>query len=309
MLRVVTNSIRRAIGFELVERELQEIKTATSVHWTFCPTQTKRPIECLTFGDTQISYYADDYMAQLIRDTTPDFSTTEQFLSRFLEKYNGHIHYIDVGCNFGIDLLLLTKFLRPLAKKLRVSAFDPGAAADLVPENIRANNLQSQIDFRPLAISDSSKRIEIFGEKQTSLNNSTIQMNEDSSVLWESEATSLDDYFSATDSSLPAFIKIDTQGGEPGVFKGLKHTIASAKPLLVISEFTPWLMARTLDPVEYLAGHFEAFDMYDLGPQRDRLDRVAIETAPEFVENISRSAAGWTDLLMFRPHDSDILAA
>lgn len=260
----------------------------------------------LEVAGLKLCVLAKDHMTDLMAATMAEAPFTEEILGAILSRF-GSVHYVDVGCNFGLDMMLAAKFLASKTQHFRITAFDPGEAAELVPVSLRLNGLNGLIDFRPVAIADQPKEVQIFGEDGHSENNRIVNQSDDSNIIRICEAITLDDYLETTKSNFPLFIKIDTQGGEIEVFEGLKRTIQSQRPLFSITEFTPWALDTRMRPVEFLKQLGQTFDIVDIGSKRDRFTDVDIGKPEPFVEEISENAPYWIDLVLAPKGHMDLL--
>lgn len=81
---------------------------------------------------------------------------------------------------------------------------------------------------------------------------------------------SLDWYFLQAPSKLPHVIKIDVQGFEYEVLKGMKGIIEKSKDLKLFIEFDPKLLNDAgADPYQFLADLHKDFHVYDLNAHHD----------------------------------------
>jgi len=100
-------------------------------------------------------------------------------------------------------------------------------------------------------------------------------------------------------------VKVDTQGAEWEVWRGMQGTVAS-RPVTVMTEFTPWTFEGRAHPSTFLREISARYHLIDLRPRNmsggvdeTALDcfRVPPEHIDRFVELVAGSSCGWTDLL------------
>jgi len=81
------------------------------------------------------------------------------------------------------------------------------------------------------------------------------------------DTVSLDDYLAATSQSVD-FLKIDADGSEPFIFRGMQSLLASDRPLTMFVEFCPaHLRGVGTDPLDFLKTvHDARFDVSLISP-------------------------------------------
>ena len=165
---------------------------------------------------------------------------TNETLRRFFAATGGA--YIDVGANVGLTTI-------PVASDPRVSCLalepEPGNFSYLTA-NIAANCPHGNVVAKRVAAFErvDTLRFEIarsnFGDHRIRLRDSAGSMNEEMRAIINVEALPLDQLVDTK--RMPIAVKIDTQGAEPFVVKGARHTLAAAG--LLILEFWPYGMVR-----------------------------------------------------------------
>jgi hypothetical protein len=100
-------------------------------------------------------------------------------------------------------------------------------------------------------------------------------------------------------------VKVDTQGAEWEVWRGLQRTSASLA-VTIMTEFTPWTFSGRAEPAAFLREVSEQYDIIHLRPKNlagafreaeAPFRRVPAGSFEEFTNTIAGSACGWTDLL------------
>lgn len=158
--------------------------------------------------------------------------TTETHLQRAIRKYvsAGDTVY-DIGANIGYVSLSLAKRVGP---KGRVIAFEPlPRNVDLLRTAIEVNGLKN---IRLLDCAASEAR----GETAIRVGDNPAM----ASLLWHRDnprareivirTVAVDDLVEARDLGCPTFVKIDVEGAEGLVLKGMQRTIAVSQPVLFI---------------------------------------------------------------------------
>jgi FkbM family methyltransferase len=158
--------------------------------------------------------------------------TAEPHLQRIIRKYvaPGDAVY-DIGANVGYVSLSLAKLV---GVRGRVIAFEPVPRnVDLLRRNVEDNELTN---VQLLAVAASDK----YGEAviRVAENPSTA------SLVWHRDnpaalgvvikTVAIDDLVGGGDVPEPTFVKIDVEGAEGQVLRGMHRTVAKARPVLFI---------------------------------------------------------------------------
>jgi FkbM family methyltransferase len=212
--------------------------------------------------------------------------------------------HVDVGCQYGFGAMSAARRMRAYGKNNRVFAFDPGVAADLAPYNVAISNLLDQVTFERLAVSDAPRVATVFTELGHSENNRTVNrtLNQEA-ISYPVMATSLDEYARVKDVFEHLIVKIDTQGAEAEIFAGMQRLL-NERCITVITEFTPWALASSVDAVEWLSTalqQFTAFDLPDIDPgtiRSHRAPRVPTHDVAGFVKQVDERPSRYADLLL-----------
>jgi FkbM family methyltransferase len=175
--------------------------------------------------------------------------TAEPHLQRIIREYvaRGDTVY-DIGANLGYVSLSLAKCVGPGG---RVIAFEPvpqNAAA--FRESVRINRL-ANIQLMECAASDSSGEsvIRIAGNSSTA--SLVWHRNDPSASEIVIKTVSIDELVESGEMGHPKFVKIDVEGAEGSVLKGMRRTLAASNPVLFIEcsdlgRETTWHMLREL---------------------------------------------------------------
>jgi len=175
--------------------------------------------------------------------------TTEPHLQRIIREYVALRDTVyDIGANIGYVSLALAKSVGPSGQ---VIAFEP------IPKNIQrfreniAINGLTNVRLLEFAASDQRGEavIRIAGNLSTA---SLVWHRHDPSAAQLTISTvRIDELVESGSLTYPKFVKIDVEGAEGSVLKGMQRTVAAAKPILFIEcseagRETTWTLLRDL---------------------------------------------------------------
>jgi FkbM family methyltransferase len=163
-----------------------------------------------------------------------------EYLDIFEEIIKKCRGFVDVGANAGLFSLLAAT----VNQDIKVLAIDPSqAAAYYVPKNIATNRLQKNIAFHNLALSDDEGEMTFFEVKNPKYSYLNYNLGGASSLYEKPKhyqerkvkVTTLDKLAEANPDQVSAidFIKIDAEGAEPQIIRGIGRTINKHKPIIV----------------------------------------------------------------------------
>ena len=183
--------------------------------------------------------------------TVSHYGTYEKSESKIMEEEIkvGNI-VVDVGANIGLHTLNMARIVGNTGQ---VFAFEPDPSNfKILEKNVKVNNYQNII-LEQKAVGDKHGRTTLYQSDhpgmhrifpQTKLAKGQVQV----------ELTSLDKYF--IDSNLADkinFIKIDVEGLEFSVLKGMKNILKNNKKIKILFEFMPKnTMEAGFTPIELL---------------------------------------------------------
>jgi FkbM family methyltransferase len=165
----------------------------------------------------------------------------------------------DLGANIGWYSLLAA---RAVGAEGKVFAFEPSVQnAALAEGNARQNGFDNVMVI-PAAVTDEDgwmtfqHRGSLMGRlvKEDSLAQSERRAKRDAKVKGETivPITRLDAWIVATDQPPPDVVKIDVEGAEAGVLRGMSETLARARPRLIVElHGTRREITQLLDSLEY----------------------------------------------------------
>lgn len=195
---------------------------------------------------------------------------------------------VDIGANVGYHTV---RFAKLVGKDGRVFAFEPAPSNfEILKRNVRRRGLANVVLERK-AVSEVTGTVPFYlGRNELAHSLGRVG---DQTVLVES--VRLDDYF-RKDEKLD-LVKIDVEGAEPSVLRGMQSLLAGGRVKAMILEFHPALLrlaGSAETPVELLR-NLDAwgFDVYQIGP-KGKL--VRIEACGPGAEVFVSSVAKLTNL-------------
>jgi FkbM family methyltransferase len=140
---------------------------------------------------------------------------------------------VDIGANVGF---LTRQFASMVGKKGRVFSFEPDPD---VFEHLQFNTRRfPQAALAQIAMSDSCGRSTLYLHPMSAMSNSLVNAWEDARRLTVHTST-FDAWASDVNPAQLRLIKIDVEGAEPLVLRGMRMTLASPHKPQVILEFCP----------------------------------------------------------------------
>ena len=164
------------------------------------------------------------------------FNVYEKSEIKFIKSIcmNGK-NILDIGANIGY---YTTLFSQEAGNDGLILAIEPDTESyKYLSKNISSCKYKNVLSFQ-VAASDSRKKLPLFISKENRGDNRLYQNNQkrDSILV---DCITVDELLKENKISRLDFIKIDVQGYEPKVFKGMKNIINSQKNITVLTEFWP----------------------------------------------------------------------
>ncbi len=222
---------------------------------------------------------------------------------RLLHRF-GVRTYIDVGANYGLTSMIALQKI----PDVRVFAFEADSRLiPLIRRNLqRCGNDRHQVVHAVVGDAD--------GTTSFSLNPSSTLDNRVHREGWAQQTVpmgSLDTLVDRAAVEWPLYVKLDTQGFELRVFRGMEGLLSAGSDWIVKTEFAPmWLESQDTAPADLLEYLVQRYRVYE-APSRvqfaarnieDCLQHPLTETAiPEFVDHVrslNTDGRGWVDLLV-----------
>lgn len=158
--------------------------------------------------------------------------------------------FIDIGAHVGYYTLVAA---RQVGSQGTVHAFEPEPCNyELLVENIRLNDY-TNITTHNLAVSSKSGPSNLFVSSLDSGRHSIYDHGLPKKDVVSVNSVAMDDFFESAGWPEADLIKIDVEGAENVVLKGMTGALQRSKILRLIIEFNPALMQSSgVDPVEFL---------------------------------------------------------
>jgi|WetSurMetagenome_2_1015567.scaffolds.fasta_scaffold08807_3 FkbM family methyltransferase len=284
----------------------------------------KRRVDLVNFGDLKFFVYIDDMMYSFIPDEMKNYQFSKKdaeaieagnfellpeecknnlyyILFSHYWKENLEFTLIDIGCPYGITAIINSHLIRRSHHHNRVIMFEPGLTSDLVPHNVRINNVQDTVTFENMAVSDHNFPVIMWTTSSHTEGNRIVNRDpqiEDSSFVVNS--TTLDDYIYNHKIETNFIVKIDTEGAENEVYSGFINTLKN-RYSICIWEFSPQFLSTRINPLDFLKKISTECSVFDLG--QDHFNSVVITPVPvsefkKFVAETLERPQPWTDILV-----------
>ena len=148
---------------------------------------------------------------------------------------------VDVGANVGLYTLLAARLLQG---KGRIFSFEPTPAIfHLLRENVRLNGFAETgvVRLHELALSDHAGDASLYTDRLDSTHNSLFPESSQTEEM-RIRTAPLDDVL-GVDAALD-FVKIDAEGSEPLVLRGMERLICGNRGIRIVMEFAPGHVGR-----------------------------------------------------------------
>lgn len=210
--------------------------------------------------------------------------------------------FFDIGCHYGEFAMTAMRHIRACGRQNRLIAFDPGVAGNLVPFNLQLNGMQDMITYERCAVSEATYPAIIYTETDIGANNRFVNRpGESEGASYVCPSVSIDDYVRGHGITEHLICKIDTQGAEYEVMRGLRQTLAT-RHVCCIMEFTPGALQSRVDPAAWLHGFSDSFLLFDLDqmepPTKRRVAAIDPADMRPFLDAVSQRPYQWSDVLL-----------
>lgn len=152
---------------------------------------------------------------------------------------------VDVGANVGFYTVRLAEMVGPGGT---VHAFEPNRwAANVVRSRLLQGNITNVL-VHELALAEAGGQSDLYLGQFPS--DARLYAHADAAGSLRVGTAALDDIL-ASWSAVPTLIKMDVQGGEVGVLRGMRRVLEADHPLTLVLELWPWgLRAAGSGPME-----------------------------------------------------------
>lgn len=238
MLEKLRNIIH-LIYYDESNKEERFSRISAFIGWQIWKRTIRRPIRIQLFNGLQIIAYPDCQTSSIaIYFRVPDYREIS-FLRRRLS--NGLM--IDVGANVGLLTLLLADIMD------QVILFEPNPlAAQRAKENMELNHLNAAV--YAMAVSSDDGHIFLEDRGGTDSTNMTVRnLRASAFPVRKVPCTTLDSFLDKQSNLGVSLIKIDVEGHENDVIKGMNKTLLKYRPPIIMFEYlqrTNYTETRTL---------------------------------------------------------------
>ncbi len=202
------------------------------------------------------------------------FKLSEAFEDKFFKSLlRPGMTVVDIGANLGRYTLTAA---RAVGVTGRVYAFEPDEENfSLLQRAVEANGCKNVLLYKN-AVSDSSGRGVLFFCEEHRGNHRIFDDGTGRKRV-EIETMALDNLF------LPGekidLIKIDVEGAEAAVQKGMKRILTENQDIKIMSEFCPYgLLKAGSDPKEFLKSWINfGFGIYFINESQKKLEKISVE--------------------------------
>ena len=193
------------------------------------------------------------------------YGTYEELESKIMEEKieMGNI-VVDVGANIGLHTLNMARIVGNTGQ---VFAFEPDPSNfEILKKNVKINNYKNII-LEQKAVGDKHGRTTLYQSDHPGKHRIFPQTEQAKSQV-QVELTNLDNYFDSDMIDKINFIKIDVEGLEFSVLKGMKNILKNSKKIKILFEFMPEnTMEVGFTPIELLnyltSNNFKLYCMDD----------------------------------------------
>lgn len=188
--------------------------------------------------------------------------TYEKGILHFIKThYDPKRSFVDVGANIG----LMSIFCAKKFPGANVIAYEANPETfEILEQNALINNID--IEMHQLACGENPGTATIYDNWSINRGGASIKVQAENAIESEVEMIVLDDQLQST----PGMIKIDVEGFEYEVLKGLKRTIETSHPTLII-EVSQKRDGNTREVYDFIS----AFGIYDLFKLKGGKERIS----------------------------------
>ena len=195
------------------------------------------------------------------------FNVYEKNESKFIKSicFEG-MRALDIGANIGYYSILISQYA---GEDGIVLAMEPHPESySFLCKSVNNGNLNNVLPFQ-LAASNIKQKLPLFISKDN-LGDNRLYQNDQIREEIEVDCLTVDELVKKNQIETLDFIKIDVQGYEPKVFKGMKNIIKNSDRLIILTEFWPKGIRRAGEnPKDFLGNlrkmGFKLFELINNG--------------------------------------------
>ena len=217
----------------------------------------------VTKNGHSLKAFKDDLITQRIKKRGIYEGLPLGLISKILKKIDRPVVF-DVGANIGNHSLSFAMNAH------QVYSFEPiKITFDLLQENARRNNLHN-VNCYNCGFSDADAFAEIFVDETGNIGGSSLEHEGEKSKPETIKLVSGDGWVTSSDSSVTKvdFVKIDVEGHEPKVLKGLKSTLQKFRPVVML-EYNEEPSIKVFKEMNLFDSYFAGYEVFVLGNSYD----------------------------------------
>lgn len=212
--------------------------------------------------------------------------------------------YFDIGANYGLTTIPQAIFYKRCGRNNRIYAFEPGQVFPLLQASVRLNGVDDMTYCIRAAASDQSGQVEFHLTPSQSPASSLLSAAVKRPGVVQSRPISvtacrLDEFVTQTRYTRGMIVKIDAEGADFRVLRGMRH-IRDTRLAVIQIEFYPVLVESYTNPERELVALLHSYIVVELGGARNR--RIVPEEARSFIAAVRRLPMPATDLLLIPPN-------
>lgn len=227
--------------------------------------------DCVQVGDHKMYLDKQDSLWLSINGIYEKFET--ELVKQEIKK--GDV-VLDVGANIGYFTLIFAKLVGNNGK---VFAFEPDPTNfEILKKNIELNGYKN-VELVQKALSDKNQKVALIIDQQNTAGNHLNLESEINENSIQIDAITADDYFKKFEQKIN-FIKIDVEGAETMVLKGMVNTLNKNNILKLMVEYNPdAIMNMGLEPKSYLELLVKnGFGIFDIDSKNMEIEKTDIHT-------------------------------
>lgn len=218
-------------------------------------------------------------------DLCPPGAYAEFIIMAHLWKEKIDFVYFDVGANNGVTSAAVAAFMQKCGRSNEIYSFEPGDAYAALCDTLRVNRIDSWCHRFNIAISDTTGELvfhQIVGNSSAGSLLPEISSRASGQEMSEHvvKSITIDDFVKKNKISKNIVCKIDTEGNDLKVIRGLAKTLKN-RIVTLYFEFTPSLVRAYADPVAELTNLQRDYVLIDANRRGS-----IISNASEYVSSI-----------------------
>ncbi len=179
------------------------------------------------------------------------YENLEQGLESAFKKYvKKNMTVIDIGAHVGLYTLLAA---RAIGNGGKIYSFEPTLKIfNLLKQNVNINFFvhSNKIICEQLAVTNKKGRVKFFISQQKTGHNSLYSVEPKNEFI-SVETVSLDEYLKPNEKV--DIVKIDAEGSEPLIIKGMRNIIKNNPNIIIFMEFCPSNLRRAgVSPIDFI---------------------------------------------------------